>query len=180
MRFLEQKIAGLYLVEPHRHEDDRGFFARTFCEREFQQLGLEYHYPQANLSHNLKRGTLRGLHLQKKPGQEAKIVRCIRGSIFDVALDLRPESATFGQWQGFELSEQNGLALYIPKGLAHGFQTLVEMSDVYYHMSEPFVAGLQAGVNPLDPEIGIAWPLTQTGLSPKDLSWPTMREFVKG
>lgn len=178
MKCTEQKISGLFLLVLEKLEDERGFFARTFCAKEFQDLGLETNFPQANLSHNIHLGTLRGMHFQKSPGQESKIVRCTKGRIFDVVVDVRPDSKTYGHWQSFELSAANGQALYIPPGLAHGFQTLVDDSDVYYHMSAFFMPQLQAGLNPFDPDVNIRWPLPDPVVSPKDINLPPLKELT--
>lgn len=180
MKFVEQNLPGLFLIEAQLLSDERGFFARTFCEEEFAAAGLASSFPQANLSRNIKRGTLRGMHLQHPPGEEAKIVRCVRGRIFDAVVDLRHESPGYGRWFAIELSAENALSLYIPKGLAHGFQTLEDDCDVYYHMSCSYRSGLQGGIHPFDEEVAISWPLEHAVVSPKDLALPKLFDFRVG
>jgi dTDP-4-dehydrorhamnose 3,5-epimerase len=129
--FTETQIPGAWRISLDKRVDDRGFFARTFCEREFSDRGLATHYPQCNVSYNRLRGTLRGMHFQRPPKPEIKVVRCIRGAVYDVILDLRPESSMYLQWEAFELTEDNRDALYIPEGCAHGFQTLTDDVELY-------------------------------------------------
>jgi dTDP-4-dehydrorhamnose 3,5-epimerase len=172
MRFDETELAGVFLIELDRIEDARGFFARTYCEREFTAQGLDGRFVQCNLSHNTARGTLRGLHFQREPRPETKLVRCIRGAIYDVVLDLRKDSTTYLRWVAVELSARNSLALYIPAGLAHGFQTLEDDTDVWYQMGEFYTPELAAGVRWNDPAFGIRWPIENPILSGKDRSYP--------
>ena len=141
MKFEQTAIPGVWLVEFEHREDSRGFFARTFCEREFAQHGLLTRFVQCNLSANKQRGTLRGMHFQNEPKPEVKLVRCVRGSIYDVVIDLRRDSSTYCKWVGVELSADNGQALYIPAGIAHGFQTLEDNTELYYHMRSRLVCG---------------------------------------
>jgi len=158
------------LLEPAR--DDRGFFARTFCAEEFAAHGLETNYPQHSISFSVHSGTVRGMHYQREPHSEAKLVRCVKGAIWDVIIDIRPESPTYRQWQGFELSSMNGRQLYIPKGFAHGFQTLSNDVEVNYLISEPYAPDSATGIRYDDPALGINWPLAITEISEKDLNWP--------
>jgi dTDP-4-dehydrorhamnose 3,5-epimerase len=153
-------------------EEGRGFFARSFCVEEFQNQGLNPRIMQCNISFNQQKGTIRGMHYQAPPHEEAKLVRCTRGGIFDVVLDLRPGSKTFKKWVGMELSEANRRTLYIPEGLAHGFQTLEDGVEVFYQMSEYFHPESARGVRWDDPAFGIQWPLSDPNLSPKDRSYP--------
>jgi dTDP-4-dehydrorhamnose 3,5-epimerase len=158
------------LLEPAR--DSRGFFARTFCVEEFAAHGLETNYPQHSISFSVHSGTVRGMHYQREPHSEAKLVRCVKGAIWDVIIDIRPESPTYRQWQGFELSSMNGRQLYIPKGFAHGFQTLSNDVEVNYLISEPYAPDSATGIRYDDPALGINWPLAITEISEKDLNWP--------
>lgn len=158
MIFSETTIAGVFIVDIDRRSDDRGYFARTFCTQEFEAHGLESRFVQSNASFNARKGTLRGLHYQAAPFPEIKLVRCSRGAIFDVAVDLRQGSSTFRRWIGVELTHDNGRALYVPAGCAHGFQTLSADSEVLYMMGETYRAELARGVRWNDPAFGIEWP----------------------
>ena len=158
MLFRETGVAGVLVVEPERHEDERGFFARTFAAEEFEAHGLDSRVCQCSTSFNAQAGTLRGLHYQADPHGEAKLVRCTRGAIFDVAVDLRPGSPTRLRWFGVELSAAGGHALFVPEGCAHGFQTLVDASEVHYQISTPYVPDAARGVRWDDPAFGIEWP----------------------
>jgi dTDP-4-dehydrorhamnose 3,5-epimerase len=177
MRFAAARLAGLVVVDVETARDDRGHFARTFCSDEFEANGLPGNFPQCNLSFNQRKGTLRGMHWQADPAPEGKLVRCVRGSILDVALDLRPDSSTYLQWQGFDLTAENMRALYIPPGFAHGFQTTEDGSEVFYHMTERYRPELARGVRWNDPAFGIAWPLPDPILSPKDAAFPDYDRF---
>src|SRR5712664_662481 len=146
MRFIPTQLAGAYLIEPEPISDDRGFFARTYCRNEFAKMGLNSNLVQCNISYNKVRGTLRGMHYQKAPRAEAKLVRCTQGSIYDVIVDLRSDSKTFTQWFGVELTAENRKALYVPEGYAHGFITLKDDTEVLYQMSEFFYSEYAAGV----------------------------------
>jgi dTDP-4-dehydrorhamnose 3,5-epimerase len=173
VKFTRTGIEGVCVVETERHADVRGWFARTWCRHEFAREGLNPSLNQCSASFNPRRGTLRGMHYQIAPHEEAKLVRCTRGACFDVALDLRAGSATFGQWFALELSAENGRALYIPEGCAHGFQTLVEDTEVFYSIAGDWHADSARGVRWNDPAFGIAWPLTtETFMSDRDAKYP--------
>jgi dTDP-4-dehydrorhamnose 3,5-epimerase len=160
-------------MEPVR--DDRGFFARSFCMDEFDVHGLETSFPQHGISCSLRKGTLRGMHYQRAPYEEVKLVRCSRGAIWDVIVDIRPDSASYLHWQGFELSSSGGRQLYIPKGVAHGFQSLADDVEVSYLISERYQAEAGAGVRHDDPSFGMVWPLPISVISAKDAAWPDFR-----
>lgn len=179
MIFTPARLAGLVLVTMERQEDERGWFARSWCAREFAAHGLAAGLAQTSLSFNRHRGTVRGMHFQRPPHAEAKLVRCIRGAIWDVALDLRPHCATHGQWQAFELSAENGRGLYLPPGFAHGFQTLQEESEVLYQISGFYAPEAADGVRPDDPAFGIAWPLPVASIAPRDTLWPDYRRAAE-
>ncbi len=172
MIFQETKLEGAFIIDPERQEDERGFFARTWCQQEFKAHGLNPHLVQCSISFNQKRGTLRGMHYQVPPYQEAKLVRCTIGAIYDVIIDLRPSSITFKHWVGVELSSENHRMLYVPEGFAHGFQTLVDTSEVFYQISEFFHPECIMGVRWNDPAFKIEWPLVPTVLSVRDDSFP--------
>lgn len=172
MKFLATELADARLIEMERHVDERGHFARTMCVDEFAAAGIETRYPQSSQSHNIRAGTLRGMHFQRAPHAEAKLVRCERGAIWDVIIDLRPRSPSYRRWQGFELSAANGRSLYIPKGFAHGFQTLADETDVLYMISAAFVPGVGDGVPYDDPAFAIPWPLPVAAINGKDRGWP--------
>lgn len=172
MRFHPTDLADAVLIELEKRSDDRGFFARTFCEAEFAQAGLKTRFVQANASGNPRAGTLRGLHYQVEPHAEVKVIRCTRGAIFDVIVDLRRDSPSYRRWQGFELTAAEGTMLYIPEGFAHGYQTLADDTEVAYQVSAPYAPGAEAGIRHDDPAFGISWPLPVTAISEKDASWP--------
>ena len=172
MQFTPTKIAGAYLVAPRRIDDHRGYFARGWCERELLEHGLTGAMVQLNIGFSHHRGTIRGLHYQIPPHAEAKFVRCTRGAIFDVVVDLRSDSPTRAQWVGAELSEANGLMLYAPPGCAHGYQTLVDNTEAYYLTSLPYAPDAARGVRYNDPAFGIAWPLAVSTISQADSEWP--------
>ena len=157
-----------FIVDPELIEDERGFFARTFCEEAFAAAGLDGHVAQCNVSFNRRKGTIRGLHFQRPPHPEAKLVRCASGAIWDVIVDLREGSSTRGQWQAFELSSSNRRALFVPAGFAHGFQTLCDDSEVFYQMSTPYRPGFDGGINYADPRLAIPWPLPVAAISDRD------------
>jgi dTDP-4-dehydrorhamnose 3,5-epimerase len=171
MRFEAANLAGAWLIVPEPVGDERGFFARTFCVRELAEHGLETEFVQHSASVSLKRGTLRGMHFQREPHGEVKIVTCVKGAILDVIVDLRPASPTFRRWQGFELTDENRHRLYIPKGFAHGFQTLTDNVEVGYLISAFYEPSAASGVRHDDPAFGIEWPLSVTVISEKDRSW---------
>jgi dTDP-4-dehydrorhamnose 3,5-epimerase len=172
LKFIETPLAGLHVVEIEPHNDDRGFFARGFCVREFQAHRLEQAVVQCNISFNEKAGTLRGLHFQAEPYQEAKLVRCTQGAIYDVAIDIRPDSSTYLRWYATELTSKNRRMLYIPQGFAHGFQTLVDGSEVFYLMFELYHPESARGLRWDDPKLGITWPLANQIISDNDRMHP--------
>lgn len=172
MTFEETTITGVLLVRLTPHIDERGFFARTFCAEEFAAHGLPATFEQSSLSRNDRAGTLRGMHFQPSPYAEAKFVRCVRGSIFDVAVDLRPGSSTRGRWVGETLSADDGIGLFVAPGLAHGFQTLEDDTDVLYQITPAFEPGRGAGVRWNDPAFGIRWPISSPHLSHRDATYP--------
>ena len=172
MIFTPTRLQGAVLVDIERREDERGFFARTWCAREFAEHGLSTELAQCSLSYSARSGTLRGMHFQRPPHEEEKLVRCVCGAIWDVVIDLRPASPTYRQWQGFELSAANRRALYIPKGFAHGFQTLADDTEVAYQISAFYAPAAADGVRYDDPAFAIAWPHPMTALSPRDRAWP--------
>lgn len=173
-------ISGVFLIEPERHEDERGWFSRSFCAEEFAEMGLETNFVQCSASFNERSGTLRGLHYQSVPHAEIKLVRCVRGAIFDVAVDIRPESDTFGQWIAAELSSANGSMFYIPKGCAHGFQTLTANTEIFYQISTPYRAEHSAGIRWNDPGLGIDWPISTPILSERDNELPLLANNANG
>jgi dTDP-4-dehydrorhamnose 3,5-epimerase len=173
MIFEETSLAGAFVIHPERREDPRGFFARTWCANEFRDHGLETRLAQANMSFNPAPGTLRGMHFQRAPHAETKLVRCTRGSLYDVIIDLRPESPSFKQWIGVELTADNGRALYVPEGFAHGYQTLAPATEVHYLVTEFYTPASEGGVRWNDPAFGIEWPEVENRLiSEKDAAWP--------
>ena len=172
MRFDATALSGAWVVELDRHVDERGAFARAYCEAEFAEIGLPTSFPQCNLSYNTNAGTLRGMHLNVERHFEAKLVRCVRGSAYDVIVDLRMESPTRGQWIGVELSADNGRAIFAPRGFAHGFLTLEDHTDVFYHMDEPFQPDVAIGFRWNDPQFGVAWPFEPKILSERDATYP--------
>ena len=175
VRFTETPLADAFLIEPDLVEDDRGGFARTFCAREFSEHGLSDVVAQANLSFNHRRGTLRGMHYQLAPAAEAKLVRCSRGAIYDVIVDMRPDSPTYLSHFGAELSEENRVALYVPELFAHGYEALTDGAEVVYQVSEFYTPGQERGLMHDDPALGIDWPLPVSVISEKDRSWPAFR-----
>lgn len=175
MKFQKTKIKGLYIIEPELKIDERGGFRRIFCQKEFSKIGIEFKIVQVNQSFNQKRGTLRGMHFQKEPKAEDKIVQCLRGAIYDVALDLRRGSPSFGQWIAEELDEKNKKMIYIPKGFAHGFQTLTNNCEILYFMSEFYSPKHSSGVRWNDPFFNIKWPIKPKVISEKDKNWPLMK-----
>jgi len=175
MIFAATQLDDAWLIEVEPREDQRGFFARTWCRQELAAQGLDTEIAQESLSYNRDRGTLRGLHFQRSPHEETKIVRCTRGGIFDVIVDLRPRSPTYLQWQGFELTAENRKALYVPKGFAHGFQALTDEAEIAYQISAFYAPDSAGGYRYDDPEFGIAWPLPVTAISERDLEWPPFK-----
>ncbi|MBX7221895.1 MAG: dTDP-4-dehydrorhamnose 3,5-epimerase [Blastocatellia bacterium] len=177
MIFRETKLAGVFLIELEPHADERGFFARSFCRSEFAAKGLNPNLVQCNISYNRQRGTLRGIHFQAEPYPEAKLVRCTAGALFDVVVDLRPDSPTFKTWYGVELSAANRLMLYIPPGCGHGFQSLADDTEVFYQMSEMYHPEAARGVRWNDPVLGIVWPLAEPVISQRDQTLPGLDRF---
>ena len=172
MKFHPLRIPGAFLIEIETISDDRGFFARSWCNQEFTDRGLNAKISQCSLSFNHKKGTLRGMHYQAAPHEEAKLVRCTQGAIYDVLLDLRPTSPRYCTWIAEELSAQNHHALFIPEGVAHGFQTLTDDVEVFYQISEAYHAELSRGVRWDDPAFNIAWPEDDRTLSDRDRQYP--------
>jgi dTDP-4-dehydrorhamnose 3,5-epimerase len=176
MKFYETPLKGAFVVDLDRTEDERGFFARSFCEREFAERGLESRFVQCNVSYNRRAGTLRGMHYQAEPHCESKLVRCTMGAIYDVIVDVRPESPTFLKWFGAEVSAENRTALFVPGGFAHGFQTLVDDSEVLYQMSEFFHPESARGIRWDDPKLAIRWPIRNYVISEKDRTYPLLEK----
>lgn len=174
MQFRPLSIAGAMVVDVERREDPRGFFARSFCCDEFAAHGLPPVFVQCNISWNARRGTLRGMHFQRAPSREGKLVRCTAGAILDVVVDLRPDSPTYRRWEGVELTAANRRALYIPPGLAHGFQTLADDTEVFYQMTDMFAPDLADGVRWNDPAFGIEWPIADPIMSERDAAYPLL------
>lgn len=174
MLFEELELEGSYLIKPEPHTDERGFFARSFCKEEFQKQGLVDEYVQCNVSFNKRKGTLRGMHYQLAPHEETKLVRCTRGSIFDVIVDIRKKSITFGRWIGVSLNENNRYMLYVPKGFAHGFITEEDNTEVFYQMSCNYVSGSSSGFAWNDQSINIQWPQEEPIISSKDRQLPML------
>jgi dTDP-4-dehydrorhamnose 3,5-epimerase len=172
MRFAETTLRGAAVIEMEQRADERGSFARAWCATEMAAAGLNANIAQVNFSHNERAGTLRGLHMQRDPHAETKIIRCIRGAMYDVVVDLRPESASFCRWFGIELSAANRLALYVPEGFAHGYQTLADDSEVLYQVSVPYAPAAEEGYRYDDPAFSVTWPLAVSAMSEKDRDWP--------
>jgi dTDP-4-dehydrorhamnose 3,5-epimerase len=173
MIFGVTRLRDAWLIDIEPREDERGFFARTWCRQELAAHGLDTEIAQESLSFNRHRGTIRGLHFQLPPHEEIKIVRCTRGAIFDVIVDLRPRSPSYLCWQGFELSAENRRAIYVPKGFAHGFQTLTDNAEIAYQISAFYAPEAAGGYRHDDTAFAIAWPLPVTVISERDLGWPT-------
>jgi dTDP-4-dehydrorhamnose 3,5-epimerase len=174
VRFVPTALSGAYVIEQERHVDERGFFARTWCADEFRERGLEPRLAQCSVSFNQRRGTLRGLHYQAPPFAEVKVVRCTRGALYDVALDLRPDSPSFRTWLGVDLTEDNGRALYVPRGFAHGFYALADATEVSYQISAPYAPAAARGVRWNDPFHGVTWPGPVEVISPRDGDYPDL------
>lgn len=178
MKIVETPLEGCFVIESAAMRDERGFFMRTFCATTFRDHGLNPAIDQTSFSYNHKRHTLRGMHFQAQPLMEDKLVRAVKGAIFDVAVDIRPASNTFGQWFGQELSEENFLALYIPQGFAHGFLTLTDDAMVAYQIAQPYQADLARGLNWSDPVIGIQWPHEPDIISQRDRGLPVLKDLA--
>lgn len=174
MIFNKTAIDGVYIIDVERRDDHRGFFARAFCAREFEEHDLKSVVAQCNLSFNHKKGTLRGMHFQISPAAETKLVRCTKGAIYDVIVDLRPGSPTYLQHVGVELTEDNHRALYVPELFAHGYQTLTDDAEVMYQVGEFYTPGYERGLRYSDPQLKIEWPMAVSEISEKDASWPLL------
>ena len=175
MIFNATQFDDAWVINLEPREDERGFFARIWCRQELAAQGLDTEIAQESLSFNRHRGTVRGLHFQRAPHEETKIVRCARGGIFDVIVDLRPQSPSYLRWQGFELTDENRKAIYLPKGFAHGFQTLADNTEIVYQISEFYAPNSADGYRYDDAAFRIAWPLPVTVISERDLSWPAFK-----
>lgn len=174
MIFNPTTLADAFLLDLERRSDDRGFFARTYCETEFRTHGLEAAYVQMNTNYSAKKGTVRGLHWQEAPHGEAKLVRCLSGEVFDVIADVRPASPTYMKWEGFHLTRDNRRQLYVPPGFAHGFLSLTDDAEIAYLVSSPFAPGFERGARFDDPTLAIRWPADVAVVSDKDRSWPDL------
>ncbi len=180
MIFRPLKLKSAYLIDLQKHEDTRGFFARYYCAEEFANHGLNTQWLQMNNSLSKKKGTLRGLHFQYPPHAEIKLIRCIKGAVWDVIVDIRKKSTTYGKWFGIELNEENRSMIYVPKGFAHGFQSLCDEAELLYMHSERYAPNADGGINPLDPELKIKWPLDISEISERDLKHPNVSEIFNG
>jgi dTDP-4-dehydrorhamnose 3,5-epimerase len=175
MIFHETELKGAFVIELERRQDERGFFARAFCQNEFREHGLSPVIAQANIASNLKKGTLRGMHFQYPPAAESKLVRCTRGAILDIIVDLRPESPTWLEHVAMELDEDNMRALYVPERFAHGYQALRDKTDTSYQVGEFYAPACEGGLSYDDPDLRLEWPLPVTVISPKDRNFPPFR-----
>ena len=176
MKFTETKLAGAFILDLERREDDRGFFARVFCQNEFAEHGLKPVIAQANIAFNRRRGTMRGMHFQFPPKAETKLVRCTRGAILDIIVDLRPESPTFLDNIAVELSADNHRALFVPERFAHGYQVLEDGTETSYQVGEFYAPQQEGGLHHADPRLGLKWPLPVSEISPKDAVWKMLSE----
>jgi dTDP-4-dehydrorhamnose 3,5-epimerase len=175
--FTEMRLKGSFIIDLDRRNDERGYFARAFCQKEFQEHGINPVIAQANIASNLKKGTLRGLHFQYPPAAETKLVRCTRGAILDIIVDLRPESRTYLQHIAVELNENNMTALYVPERFAHGYQALLDNTDTSYLVGEFYTPKSEGGLRYDDPKLGLEWPLPVSAISPKDLTFRPLCEI---
>jgi dTDP-4-dehydrorhamnose 3,5-epimerase len=175
--FTETRLRGAFIIDIERREDTRGFFARAFCQKEFKAHGLNPTIAQANIASNIRRGTLRGMHFQFPPAAETKLVRCTRGAILDIIVDLRPESATYLQHVAVELNEDNQRALYVPERFAHGYQALADKTDTSYQVGEFYTPEAESGLLHDDPRLGLKWPLPVSVISEKDLKFRQLAEI---
>lgn len=180
MRFTETKLAGAYIVDLSPIDDERGFFARTFDAKQLEEHGMNPRIAQANMSYNRTKGTLRGMHMQLEPALESKFVRCVRGAIYDAIVDMRPDSPTYLQHIGVELTADNRRALFVPESFAHGFQTLADETDVFYEVSQFYTPGTERGLRHDDPAFGIQWPLEVSVISDKDANWDLFDRATEG
>ena len=176
MIFTETALEGAFVIDIERRVDSRGFFARTFCQEEFADHGLKPLIAQANIAFNAKRGTLRGMHFQYPPAAETKLVRCTRGAILDIIVDLRPESPTYRQHVAVELTADNHRALFVPERFAHGYQVLEDVTETSYQVGEFYTPGVEGGLRCDDPTLGLSWPLPVSVISDKDAAWPLLAE----
>lgn len=179
MFFTKTEVAGARIIDPSPYHDERGRFMRAWCMRELEEQGILFHPVQANMQFSPSKGTIRGLHLQIAPALEAKLVRCTRGAVFDVAVDLRPSSSTFGKWCGVELTPENGRMLYVPENCAHGYQSIEENSEVMYLTSAFYAPASCRGARFDDPAFGVQWPLPVSLISEQDRNWPLMHSFIE-
>jgi len=179
MRFTETPLAGAFIIEMEPKGDDRGFFARSWCREEFAAHGLSIQIVQCNVGFSTRAGTLRGLHHQQAPHEEAKVVRCTRGAVYDVILDLRGDSPTYGKWYACELDADGRRMVYIPEGVGHGYQTLTDDAEIFYQTSEFYHAESAAGIRYDDPAFRIDWPLKVTAISEPDRSWPDYQRVAR-
>lgn len=180
MKFIPTPLQGAYTIELEKKGDNRGFFARFYCENEFRKEGLTDHFVQINNSLTGNKGTVRGLHYQLEPAAEVKVVRCLSGALYDVILDLRPDSPTFGKWFGAELNAENRLMMYVPRGFAHGFVTLQNDTEALYLVSSLYAPQQERGIRYNDPAFNIAWPVQPAEVSDKDASWPDFNPSYHG
>jgi dTDP-4-dehydrorhamnose 3,5-epimerase len=178
MIFTETKLAGAFILDLERRGDNRGYFARTFCQSEFEDHGLKPVIAQANAAFNRYKGTLRGMHFQFPPAAETKLVRCTRGAIVDIIVDLRPESPTFLEHVAVELNEENGRSLYVPERFAHGYQALADNTETTYQVGEFYTPSEEFGLSPYDPDLGLSWPIEATEISAKDAAWQPLAEVM--
>jgi dTDP-4-dehydrorhamnose 3,5-epimerase len=178
MIFTETRLEGAFIIDLERREDSRGYFARAFCQDEFEEHGLRPVIAQANIGFNRYKGTLRGMHFQFPPAAETKLVRCTRGAILDIIVDLRPESPTFLDHVAVELNADNGRALYVPERFAHSYQVLEDTTETSYQVGEFYTPSAEGGLSPFDPDLGLSWPLPVTDISDKDADWPPLSEVL--
>jgi len=178
MKFVETKLKGSFIIEIEKLEDERGFFARSWDREKFEEVGINPNISQCSVSHNNKKGTLRGMHFQAVPYEEAKTVSCVKGMIYDIIIDLRPGSSTLYEWIGVELSDQNHKMLYVPEGFAHGFQALMDDTDVFYQISEVYKPDYSRGIRWDDPFFRISWPIIPPIISKKDLCWKLFKKLI--
>ncbi|MBD2384410.1 dTDP-4-dehydrorhamnose 3,5-epimerase [Cylindrospermum sp. FACHB-282] len=180
MIFTQTKLPGAFIIDLEEKPDSRGFFARTFCAHEFESHGLKSTVAQCNLSFNHKKGTLRGMHYQTLPAAETKLIRCTQGAIYDVIVDMRPDSPTYLSHIGVELTAENHRALYVPEMFAHGYQALIDGAEVMYQVGEFYTPGYERGLRYDDPLLDISWPLIATEMSEKDMNWPLLESILIG
>ncbi len=180
MKFISTPLSGCYVVEPEPYTDERGWFARTYCKREFSSIGHTGEWVQLNHSFTNSAGTIRGMHFQLPPFAEIKLAKCIAGAVYDVVADLRRDSPTFLQWFGLEISAINKKMVYIPEGFAHGFQSLADNSELFYHHTQFYTPGVEGGLRYDEPQLGIRWPQELTHISDRDARHPLLDEHYKG